>query len=260
MVLLIDRRELLEKARERNLNLQLIEKDYVLGLLLFGFSKTSLAFKGGTALSKMFFPKIWRLSEDLDFSGNFNHLNIEEILETIHKKSGIRFWLKSKYQNPEYTQLKIQYRALLGKNWAKIDITNEKLMQKPVMKALPRNYSDYPYFSIRVMCLEEVFAEKLRALIERKKARDFFDVWKLTSLPLDKKKARALFIKKCMAKGIGFTGLKSLFSPELKETLAPYWAKELSRVMDKTPSQARVLSELKKRLVFYASNASKSQG
>ena len=68
MDVLIDRRELLEKARERKLTLGMIEKDYVLGWLLFGLSGIKgLTFKGGTALSKIYFPKIWRLSEDLDF-------------------------------------------------------------------------------------------------------------------------------------------------------------------------------------------------
>ena len=38
MDVLIDRRELLEKARERNLTLGMIEKDYVLGWLLFGLN------------------------------------------------------------------------------------------------------------------------------------------------------------------------------------------------------------------------------
>ena len=66
---MIDRRELLEKAREKGLNLMIVEKDYVLGWLLYGFSRdTNLIFKGGTALSKIYFPRIWRLSEDLDYS------------------------------------------------------------------------------------------------------------------------------------------------------------------------------------------------
>ena len=55
---LIDKRELLEKARERKLNLQIVEKDYVLGWLLYGMKDfDELAFKGGTALSKIYFPK-----------------------------------------------------------------------------------------------------------------------------------------------------------------------------------------------------------
>jgi predicted nucleotidyltransferase component of viral defense system len=65
---LIDRRELLEKARERGLPLAMIEKDYALGWLLLGLSGAKgLVFKGGTALSKVYFPRTWRLSEDLDF-------------------------------------------------------------------------------------------------------------------------------------------------------------------------------------------------
>lgn len=59
MDVLIDRRELLEKARERNLTLGMIEKDYVLGWVLSGLSGIrGLAFKGGTALSKIYFPQI----------------------------------------------------------------------------------------------------------------------------------------------------------------------------------------------------------
>ncbi len=65
---MIDRRELLEGARKSNLPLAMIEKDYVLGWLLFGLTRIKgLTFKGGSALSKVYFPKIWRLSEDLDF-------------------------------------------------------------------------------------------------------------------------------------------------------------------------------------------------
>ena len=59
---MIDRRELLERARERKLTLGMIGKDYVLGWFLFGLSGVGgLTFKGGTALSKVYFPRIWRL-------------------------------------------------------------------------------------------------------------------------------------------------------------------------------------------------------
>jgi len=48
-----------------------IEKDYVLSWLLVGMSKTKLnevlAFKGGTALKKIYI-KNFRFSEDLDFT------------------------------------------------------------------------------------------------------------------------------------------------------------------------------------------------
>jgi predicted nucleotidyltransferase component of viral defense system len=41
---LIDKRELLSIARKRNLNLNIVEKDYVLGWLLFGFSRFGFQF------------------------------------------------------------------------------------------------------------------------------------------------------------------------------------------------------------------------
>ena len=56
---MIDKRELLQKARDKKLNLQIVEKDYVLGWLLNGLKDfDDLIFKGGTALSKIYFPEI----------------------------------------------------------------------------------------------------------------------------------------------------------------------------------------------------------
>lgn len=49
--------ELRKISRERKLALDLIEKDYAIGWILFGISSSSLSdklvFKGGTALSKV---------------------------------------------------------------------------------------------------------------------------------------------------------------------------------------------------------------
>lgn len=59
-------------AAERGIDLGLIEKDYHLGWVLKGVSATlvgdRLGFKGGTALSKVYYPLDWRISEDLDFT------------------------------------------------------------------------------------------------------------------------------------------------------------------------------------------------
>ena len=142
MDLLIDKRELLEKARERNLTLGIVEKDYVLGWLLFGLSEIkALTFKGGTALSKVYFPRIWRLSEDLDFVYKEDFQNIVErlpgIFDRVWKIGGIRFTLKTQHSNPDYLQLKIQYEAVLGKNWIKVDVTRETPVDRK-RRSLPR--------------------------------------------------------------------------------------------------------------------------
>jgi hypothetical protein len=170
---LIDRRELLEKARERGLTLPMVEKDYVLGWMLYGLSEIpGLIFKGGTALSKVYFPKIWRLSEDLDFvfGGDFGVISasLKHAFEKARAKSGIRFILKSAFSNPSYLQLKVQYDALLGKNWLKLDVTKEVPIDAVEGRRLEQIYSDYPPFKVKVESMEEIGAQKLRALIERK--------------------------------------------------------------------------------------------
>jgi predicted nucleotidyltransferase component of viral defense system len=253
---LIDKRELLEKARERNINLQMIEKDYVLGWLLFGISGTpDLVFKGGTALSKIYVPKIWRLSEDLDFAFMGEDLNkvfphIQKALSRVEKKSGIRLKMKSQHTNPLYLQLKIQYDALLGRNWVKFDVTKEQTLDKIRSRKLKQAYSDYPNFSLKVESLEEIFAEKLRALIERKKCRDYYDVWQLLRLKPDLTKTKGQFLKKCELKKIKFKGTVQFFPGDLQEILEPYWERELGRLVHPLPDLNEVLGEMREKLDF----------
>ena len=256
MDVLIDRRELLEKARQKALNLMMVEKDYVLGWLLYGMSRDrGLVFKGGTALSKVYFPKIWRLSEDLDFSLVKGELkerlkNVESILDEVRIKSGIEFALRSSHINPDYLQLKIQYKGILDRNWIKVDVTMNDLVDRPALKAIFLEYSDYVPFKVRVESLEEIFASKLRAVMERKKCRDFFDLWKLTKMDFDGRKIRAVFAKKCAVKGIEFHGLRQIFAADLHETLKPYWERELGRLIHPTPDMEIILKDLKKALRF----------
>jgi len=256
---LIDRRELLEKARQKNLGLMRVEKDYVLGWLLFGLAQDDeLVFKGGTALSKVYFPRMWRLSEDLDFSLTKGDLkprleSIGGILAGVSNKSGIEFALKSSYVNPNYLQLKIQYKGLMDRNWIKVDVTMDDVVDSPVLKPFPQEYSDYVPFRVRVESLEEIFASKLRAVIERKKCRDYFDLWKLSQMEYDKKKIKSVFAKKCAVKDVKFKGIPQLFPRDLKETLRPYWERELGRLINPAPDLDAVLDEIKKTLEFLGS-------
>lgn len=219
---MIDRRELLQKARERNLTLGMIEKDYVLGWLLLGLSGVKdLTFKGGTALSKVYFPRIWRLSEDLDFvyekafQGIINV--IPEIFERIEKSSGIRLVLRTHHSNPDYLQLKIQYDAVLGRNWIKVDVTRESPVETVLSRKLSQVYSDYPPFKVKVERIEEISAEKIRSLVERKKCRDYYDVWQLLKLKINRVKLKTLLKKKFEYKEIEIKGLKNIFPDDLPD-------------------------------------------
>jgi len=247
---LIDRRELLEKSRERNLNLQIVEKDYVLGWLLHSLSQVEgLVFKGGTALAKVYFPRTWRLSEDLDFAFQGKDFEsaareIEDSFAEIRKKSGISFEIKSRFSNPEYLQLKIRYDALLGRNWAKVDATKEQAIDTVKSKKLSRVYSDYPDFAIKVESLEEIFSEKLRALLERKKCRDYYDVWRLCSTDFNAGKLKKLLKEKCELKGIRLKDASQLLPVGIESILAPYWERELGRLVNPLPDLSTILEEL----------------
>ena len=69
---MIDKREILDQAAAIGLNPHVVEKDYVLGWLLWGVANHEATadnwiFKGGTCLKKCFF-ETYRFSEDLDFT------------------------------------------------------------------------------------------------------------------------------------------------------------------------------------------------
>lgn len=252
---MIDKRELLDKARDRNLTLGMVEKDYVLGWLLFGLTEIKgLIFKGGTALSKIYFPMIWRLSEDLDFvfRGDFRVIvdSLPNIFTKIKKTSGTGLVLKAQHSNPDYLQLKIQYDAVLGKNWIKIDVTREAPIDRVLNHKLSQVYSDYPSFMVIVESIEEIGAEKIRSLVERKKCRDYYDVWQLLKLKLNKDKLRKLITRKFVYKGIEFKSLDEVFPDDLLEILEGYWQRELGRLINPVPEMEKVIGDLKGHLKF----------
>jgi len=234
----------------------MVEKDYVLGWLLFGLAQDKdLVFKGGTALSKVYFPRIWRLSEDLDFSLVNGELKtrlegIGIVLAEVKAKSGIEFALKSSHLNSDYLQLKVQYKGVLDRNWITVGVTMDEVVDRPVRKAIPQEYSDYVPFRVQVESLEEILASKLRAAIERKKCRDYFDLWKLFQMEFDTQTIRRVFVKKLAVKSLEYEGPAQIFPPDLQDTLKPYWERELGRLVNPVPDLEAVLADLRELLKF----------
>jgi predicted nucleotidyltransferase component of viral defense system len=198
---MIDRQELTELARELSLQLHVVEKDYVLGWLLAGISANETlakhwVFKGGTCLKKCYF-ETYRFSEDLDFTiteegqidETFLLAAFREISAWIYEESGIeipadqiRFKIVD-IPGGKYVEGRVYYVGPLQqrRNLARIkfDLTSkEKLVLAPVEREVHHPYSDRPETGIHILsyCFEEVFAEKFRALAERERPRDLYDV------------------------------------------------------------------------------------
>jgi predicted nucleotidyltransferase component of viral defense system len=200
---MISKRELLEIVAALRLNPHVVEKDYALGWALAGiFAHEELAdswvFKGGTCLKKCYFETN-RFSEDLDFTlQDAGHLDeaflkrvFSEISEWVYEQSGLEFPADSQdfeiFENPRGNpscQGKLSYRGPVsprsgGLPRIKLDLTaDERLVLAPVRMQIFHPYSDAPDGGIEVLAYayEEAFGEKVRALAERTRPRDLYDV------------------------------------------------------------------------------------
>lgn len=199
---MIDRSEILAVASDLSLTPEVIEKDYVLGWLLAAiYAHEALAtawiFKGGTCLKKCYF-ETYRFSEDLDFTisdesqldEGFLTAAFGEVAAWLYEESGIdipanqlRFDV---YRNPRKRlscEGRIYYNGPLRRVGSvpriKLDLTADELLVLPsVERPVDHPYSDIPHNGIRARCYvyEELFGEKVRALAERTRPRDLYDV------------------------------------------------------------------------------------
>src|SRR5260370_11522767 len=100
---MITRADIIERVAEWQLTEEVVEKDYVLGWLLWGIGQDPVlgerwVFKGGTCLKKCYI-ETHRFSEDLDFTvvpgGPYRPEEItsqlERTLQRVHGASGIDF-------------------------------------------------------------------------------------------------------------------------------------------------------------------------
>ncbi len=192
---MITETELRQVARELDVRLGYAEKNYVNSWILWSIYTSSygenLLFKGGTALSKLYFPKTWRYSEDLDFGVEGDYQGSADELRTALddaiRRSGIDFEVTQHRElqrdgyPTHYVDIDIQYDAVLGqKNTTSLDIMiDEHVEFDPVTHT--HEYEDTPEFSLTAYSLEEILAEKLRALYQRTQARDYYDLYRMTS-------------------------------------------------------------------------------
>lgn len=200
---MITRDEITAVADETGLTPPVVEKDYVLGWLLAAIgANEGLAgnwiFKGGTCLKKCYF-ETYRFSEDLDFTlKDENHLEEEflrkqftQISEWLYEKSGIEIPLDRLvfdiHENPRGRRScegRVYYQSYFasGKRSipkVKLDLTADEILALPsARQAVFHAYSDAPDDGIFIDCYDypEVFSEKIRALGERGRPRDLYDV------------------------------------------------------------------------------------
>lgn len=228
--IVIPKQEILQTATQRNLSPQVVEKDYMLGWLLAGIEQhaalnKSWVFKGGTCLKKCYF-ETYRFSEDLDFTvreeGNldpqFLKHTFSEIAEWIYEMTGMELPIEKisfEHHKENSCQGRIYYRGPIAPTSPrqipkiKLDLTTaEIIVNPPVVNFVKHHYSDCPAKGINTLCYSyvELFAEKTRALAERARPRDLYDVINLYRRP--ESDALATQVKKVLEHKCVFKGIK----------------------------------------------------
>ncbi len=142
----------------------------------------NLVFRGGTALHKLYFEKPGRYSEDIDLVQR-KEGPIGTLIDQIHEI--LDPWLGKPKWNQNQGRFTISYRFLTTyapsiRMTLKIEINTREHFS--VLEIKDRTFVvSNPWFAgsaqIPVYQLEELLGTKLRALYQRNKGRDLFDLW-----------------------------------------------------------------------------------
>ncbi|MBI2416020.1 MAG: nucleotidyl transferase AbiEii/AbiGii toxin family protein [Candidatus Kerfeldbacteria bacterium] len=177
MIELLDRSTLVLKNKTLKYPLAVAEKDYFLALvskIIYDSSlRNKLIFKGGTALHHTYLPQL-RFSEDLDFSTNCTQLKIEEV-KAIFADYDFLLVKKDYLSNATIKIERLQFTGPLGQpNSMKVEID---FLQNVILPPQDMKYHNVYGVDtlVRVMDIREIAAEKIRAMNDRIRYRDFYD-------------------------------------------------------------------------------------
>lgn len=264
--------EIQKKAREAGVRDQQIEKDYILSWILQGIAfhkklSKSIVFKGGTVLKKVYF-KDYRFSEDLDFTlldntiSNrqiFNYFN--EAFEYIREEANIPLEIVEENEHKDVRlpagqggiNFYISYIGPLGgmgtNKHVKVDISrDEKLQFEPKNNNVFLIYSDQEKHKLLCYSLEEIFVEKIRSVMQRMQARDFYDIWYLTEVHgLETDFYMNEFIAKCESKKLNPSDLFIKLEQRLPQYKAR-WQKSMKDQIKDLPEFEKVERETMRHL------------
>jgi predicted nucleotidyltransferase component of viral defense system len=235
----------------------------VLGWVLAGIFRDPLlanswVFKGGTCLKKCYF-ETYRFSEDLDFTvrdaaqleEGFLRERFAELSAWLYNETGIelpvellRFEVWNNERGGRAGEGRISYRGPIAPRSGdlpriKLDLTaDETVVLPPVTRPSAHAYSDMPAQGMPARCyaFEELFGEKIRALRERARPRDLYDVINLFRNGEFRAAVgviRDVVRQKCAFKGVSFPTLESL--AQFRDELFADWGAMLRHQLPSLP-------------------------
>lgn len=218
--------EIEARAKELGVHSAHVQRDYVFGWLLKGFFDNSylrdiLIFKGGNCMRKAYYKET-RFSTDLDFSVE-SAIDLERLREEINgacaqarRLCGVNFEIDRNTIEPEHLidakrqsyKGRIYFKDFEGRSnevtiSIRLDFTEfDKIFLPTVDLTLIHPYSDANSCSavIRCMALEELLANKLKCLLQRRHSFDLYDFVYATffnqTYPVDRNLILTTFLRK----------------------------------------------------------------
>jgi len=255
-------------SKDKSIPVTTTETDYILLWLLVGIAKSEmnniLTFKGGTALKK-FYLSNYRFSEDLDFTllemNSIKEIKdmLEEVYNLIKGMANIPLALKKLEEHQNGYTFYLNFSGPLGaditKRHVKVDFTkNEKLIYKPIIKPLAREYKEYKDIpediELKVYPIKEIFIEKYLSILDKRRnePRDLYDLWYLMSNKCLKYKHLGIDIKeKGKYKGISNYNIINTLNRK-RNNYKSLWERRLETQIIDLPYFDRIFREIKQYL------------
>lgn len=223
---MIYRDEIEAKGNELGVHVANVERDYVFGWLLRALYESPLLaprliFKGGNCMRKAYYPNT-RYSTDLDFSvttaidADVFRAEINRCCAVAQEACGVVFETdKNTFsadrmidsQRQAYKG-RVYFRDFYGNSGeimiaVRLDITEfDKVFLPPVQRPLIHPYSDAADCRAEIQCMamEELLANKLKCLLQRRHSFDLYDFVYATffeqSVPVDRSLVLSTFLRK----------------------------------------------------------------
>ena len=275
------RTRLQEARRRTGLPWQVIERDYLLSWILASVSHVpvlgdSLVFKGGTALKKCYFGD-YRFSEDLDFTGLTGTPSSTNMERCVGQMCEVATRLVE-----EYAPVEITYRRYTEREphpggqeafeiyatypWqaqpytkVKIEVTMDEPIFRPVEnRTIIHDYEELLEAEVKVYSLEEIVAEKLRAVLQqtealrargwvRSRARDYYDIWRILDRfrdRMDLANFSSLLNAKCAVRNVQYDSYEDFFREDMLIYVEATWRDYLEHLVPRLPPFELVINEL----------------
>jgi len=211
---MIEKRLVQWYAADAGVDLDIAEREIVLTYVLRILSDEGLlnhlAFKGGTAIRKLYLGATGRFSLDLDFAAIGDAAPdtvVLDLVSALHNQThyGLAFTIPSPdyYATDDSCGAEITYRhdwVTAGRFGVQISFRAQPLL--PVQPTPLRHERYFDWMDVEppdvpALDLHEVIGEKVRAAAQRSRVRDLYDLYQLARQPYNRDVVRRIAVIKC---------------------------------------------------------------